>query len=990
MLNKHSCRVLSFALSALLLASILPISAIGAETKRPDYEVGEIAHDIWSSHGRSPFAQEYYVEADGQYKGQYFFYDGCAICIGEKGQYLIDVRGKAISKYYNSIAGFHYGLAIATVNIAGSYDVDHYEALRPDGTIAFEIPVQKTVNGATYNLVNYEKQYNDGLLLLQYFLASSVNENLKENPEKFSVYVDTDNNIVLNDYEAQKKLKSFYGGTIKYNEDYELITYSGLQFSEGLTFGNVTRVNKSENSYRVNAQCIINKKGEIVAMVENEYGPTIDVGNDSFSNGWLVSKYADVMLNSIGSVSLAVDSGFVPQGFNLADGRASIGGHYLYLINDEMIRSTRYNDNSTNSIAFVNVNDTKSVVKITSKAYEYGKSTTNEYYSEGFLGAVSDNGKYGFVDKKGNWVIEAKYDAVGYFSEGLAPVVYNGKLGYIGVSGNIVIPFQYDGDLRTANFHTGYATVEIGKYVSDVKATVLKNPLTASGTTPIPAPVPNLPQYNGLVKDGKAVYNTALAAEGIDNATAAYWQYFNNGQMFKDNGYYDFVYMVDGLVDNVRYGKGVNFDFLNGGGSTNAVFCLKDISVDGKSKTMVNISVRGTEQLTDWVKDFTVYSLTDSAEQVFYTHYGFEIGKKQIVENEGNVYFPTLKKHLSDIIDSAKSADSEYLIFVNGHSLGAAVTNMYVTDLYNRQVNINNLVGYGYATPKPFALGYSSAPTIYPVFNIINNDDLVPKVGANGFGFLAMRMGTDLVYYPDEAFRKANNREDIINRGSLFEQIKDSIVTGGVSSTLALLDNASGFLRYMHEQATYKIITKQGKFGKGLPSTWAAETIKTAQQLGLATAELDANYQTSTTRAEFCRAAVNFLRAYGYDVDNVSQKTFADTSDRDIGVAAALGITSGTDTGKNLFSPDSTLTREQAATMLRNVMNVIGKPAPASGVAWTDAKDISSWAKEASDVMYSAKIMGGTSTTELVFSPKTPYTHEQSIITLVNLWEYVK
>jgi ABC-type antimicrobial peptide transport system ATPase subunit len=71
--------------------------------------------------------------------------------------------------------------------------------------------------------------------------------------------------------------------------------------------------------------------------------------------------------------------------------------------------------------------------------------------------------------------------------------------------------------------------------------------------------------------------------------------------------------------------------------------------------------------------------------------------------------------------------------------------------------------------------------------------------------------------------------------------------------------------------------------------------------------------------------------------------------------------------------------------MLRNVMNVIGKSAPTSGVVWTDVKDISSWAKEASDIMYSAKVMGGTSTTVLVFSPKTPYTHEQSIITLVNL-----
>ncbi|GHV17889.1 hypothetical protein FACS189425_05170 [Clostridia bacterium] len=136
-----------------------------------------------------------------------------------------------------------------------------------------------------------------------------------------------------------------------------------------------------------------------------------------------------------------------------------------------------------------------------------------------------------------------------------------------------------------------------------------------------------------------------------------------------------------------------------------------------------------------------------------------------------------------------------------------------------------------------------------------------------------------------------------------------------------------------------------------------------AKSLGLATVDLTNGYQAATTRAEFCRAAVNFLRKYGYDVDSITPKLFEDTADKDIGIAAALTITSGTDTAKNLFSPDGTLTREQAATILRNVMNVIeADTTPPTGVLWADAKDISSWAQAAADVMYSAKVMGGTST----------------------------
>ena len=117
--------------------------------------------------------------------------------------------------------------------------------------------------------------------------------------------------------------------------------------------------------------------------------------------------------------------------------------------------------------------------------------------------------------------------------------------------------------------------------------------------------------------------------------------------------------------------------------------------------------------------------------------------------------------------------------------------------------------------------------------------------------------------------------------------------------------------------------------------------------------------------------------------------SFTDTSDPAIRAAAALGITSGT--GSGTFSPDAPLTREQAATMLTNVLRIIGEnTSSAPAVKWNDDKSISSWAQTAADVMYSYKIMSGTSATDLVFSPKSPYTHEQSLLTLNNLWKYLE
>jgi translation initiation factor 6 (eIF-6) len=51
-------------------------------------------------------------------------------------------------------------------------------------------------------------------------------------------------------------------------------------------------------------------------------------------------------------------------------------------------------------------------------------------FREGLAG-VEINGKYGFIDTKGNLVIPPVYDDAWHFSEGLARVEINGKWGYI-------------------------------------------------------------------------------------------------------------------------------------------------------------------------------------------------------------------------------------------------------------------------------------------------------------------------------------------------------------------------------------------------------------------------------------------------------------------------------------------------------------------------------------------------------------------------------
>lgn len=68
-------------------------------------------------------------------------------------------------------------------------------------------------------------------------------------------------------------------------------------------------------------------------------------------------------------------------------------------------------------------------------------------------------GKYGYINKRGEMVINPQFDDAGHFSEGLAGVEVDGKWGYINKSGDYVVPPQFD----WANpFSEGLAKLKVG------------------------------------------------------------------------------------------------------------------------------------------------------------------------------------------------------------------------------------------------------------------------------------------------------------------------------------------------------------------------------------------------------------------------------------------------------------------------------------------------------------------------------------------------
>jgi len=80
--------------------------------------------------------------------------------------------------------------------------------------------------------------------------------------------------------------------------------------------------------------------------------------------------------------------------------------------------------------------------------------------AEEFWGAyagIKMDGKHGFIDSKGAIVVEPRYQAAGRLSEGLAWVQLAGRAGYVDAKGDMVIPARY----RSASeFREGLASVE--------------------------------------------------------------------------------------------------------------------------------------------------------------------------------------------------------------------------------------------------------------------------------------------------------------------------------------------------------------------------------------------------------------------------------------------------------------------------------------------------------------------------------------------------
>lgn len=112
----------------------------------------------------------------------------------------------------------------------------------------------------------------------------------------------------------------------------------------------------------------------------------------------------------------------------------------------------------------------------------------DQVLSEEIIIPYKTEGQFGWMNLAGEIVIQAQYNSVGFFKEGLAWAEKNGKYGYVNKANEVLIPFQFS---SANDFENGRAVIEVNE---------LYGIIDRSGTYIIPAQFKDLGSFTeGLI-----------------------------------------------------------------------------------------------------------------------------------------------------------------------------------------------------------------------------------------------------------------------------------------------------------------------------------------------------------------------------------------------------------------------------------------------------------------------------------------------------------
>ncbi len=193
------------------------------------------------------------------------------------------------------------------------------------------------------------------------------------------------------------------------------------------------------------------------------------------------------------------------------------------------------------------------------------------------------------------------------------------------------------------------------------------------------------------------------------------------------------------------------------------------------------------------------------------------------------------------------------------------------------------------------------------------------------------------------------------------------------------------------EEYNHRLPLPDITFNNSKPSQWAENEIRRAYEIDVAPYDLKDKlvYTDNMTRETFCYVLSSMLELS----DKMPQETgaaFTDTESQTISKLGTAGIISGYEDGT--FKPKNSITRAEAAALLYRAAMYMGyddfyENYKLSGYAYADDGEIGEWAKEAVYQMNKTGVMTGVGYN--TFAPESEYTNEQSIATILRLYDAV-
>ncbi len=562
---------------------------------------------------------------------------------------------------------------------------------------------------------------------------------------------------------------------------------------------------------------------------------------------------------------------------------------------------------------------------------------------------VKLGGKYGVIDRLGSEIAPPEYDSVYTYHRGLAVVTRGGLMGCIDMDGKLVVPEEY----AISGFVDGLAPARRGDEWYLIKA-------PGGGLIPVGAPagvkydaIYSFAGGYALVQAGNKYGMTDSAGKILVPAEYDEVKHFSEGMAaVRNNGKWGYVDSSGTLAVPCSYTAAGNFI----GGLATVVSGKKAglIGRDGRLATPVEydaIHDPDSDGMRCAQKN-GLYGFLDASGKLAipcrYINPGsFAGGCAAVATNEGTAIIDKTGKTLS-------WPQSAY-----GLGNGLFWSNKYGTDSLGHPV----VLGVGVIDKY----GNEVLPKIYSHHEGLGPDFFLLCVGGN--------------IHPEISHLWVGGTRGVMDRNGRL------VLPAEYDSVTPCWNIESGTPDPRYDGLV--IVSREGKCGiiklpspADIPSAWATEHIATAIGAGLVPDRLQGFFTRSATRAEFCALAVALYESITY-TEITELVGFTDAWQPEVWKMAGLGIVSGVGDGR--FDPDGPVTREQAALILTRLMESLGGALDEAQPKFADSSAISDWAADSVGKMQESGIMAGTGGGN--FSPKGSFTIEQSVTTLLKIYD---